>query len=102
MMLSLLVLLVGILVVRFLGRQYYKTTDKPTQSALVIGAFILSFALPVRFLGHQFDYLWESVPAREVVWAFLASCLIRWFTLRRNDQSQPDLSVLHKGEIRFA
>jgi len=96
MMSSVLILLVGIVIVRFIGAQYYKTTDKPTQSALIVGSLILSFALPVRFLGHQFDYLREAVPAREVVWAFLASCVIRWFTLRRNDKCDPDLTVLHK------
>lgn len=98
---SVLILLIGVVVLRFLGREYYKTSDKPTQSALIIGGMILSFALPVRFLGHQFDYLWEIVPAREVIRAFLASCLLWWFTLRRNDKCAPDLKVLQRGEIKF-
>ena len=102
MMSQLLVLLVGVVIVRFVGGMFYKTHDKPTQSALAILGFVLSFALPVRFLGAQFDYLWENVPAREIVWSFLASCVIRWFALRQRDNAQPDLSVLHHGELKLA
>ncbi len=101
MMVSTLALIVGIVVLRYVGSQYYKTDDKPTKSALMIAAFILSFTIPVRYLGHQFDYLRELVPAREVVWAFLASCLLWRFTLRLNDNEAPDLTVCYKAELKF-
>jgi|GEM_PF-3743255 len=89
MIVSLIISLLGVFVCRQIGRFYREFGG----AALVWIVLILSFIIPVLFLGYNVDKLWNIVPLGWVFLSFLLSAAIFVFSLSWTGRDNADFGT---------